>query len=184
MHRKWSAYVQHTSLHNDRLIYVDLFFKGNIKVRFIVVYLHADPTTRHQRQILQSQIISLLHASQIDNYHTLIMDDFNANLDKFYNSISKHNKGSWNFSVFHYLQQHRFTDLQLMFCADQSQPDPTFKSPQNGATTHIDAIFTSLDFPFAPLYCHTCKSFLYLTNHLIVAAYFQPIESKKERHER
>src|SRR6266498_4452087 len=62
MHRKWSAYVQHTSLHNDRLIYVDLFFKGNIKVRFIVVYLHADPTTRHQRQILQSQIISLLHA--------------------------------------------------------------------------------------------------------------------------
>src|SRR6266498_1971523 len=70
-----------------------------------------------------------------------------------------------------------------MFCADQMQSDPTFKSPQNGTTTHIDAIFTFPNFPFAPLYCHTQKSFLYLTDHLIVAAYFQPVESKKERHE-
>ncbi len=48
MHRKWSAFVQHTYLYNDGLIYVDLFFKGNIKVCIIVVYLHADPTARQQ----------------------------------------------------------------------------------------------------------------------------------------
>ena len=59
-----------------------------------------------------------------------------------------------------------------------------FISPQNGAATHIDAIFTSSNFPFTPIYCYIRKSFLYLTDHLIVAAYFQPIKTNKERHDR
>jgi len=112
------------------------------------------------------------------------MGDFNANLDKFYQSVAKHNKGSWQFTLFHYLQQRRFKDLQLMFSVNQSQPGLTFTSPQNGATTRIDVIFASPNFPFIPLYCHTRKSFLYLSDHLIVAAYFQPVESAKERHDR
>ncbi len=71
-----------------------------------------------------------------------------------------------------------------MFSADQNHPSLTYKSPQNGATTRIDAIFTSSNFPFTPLYYHTRKSFLYLTDHLIVAAYFQPVESQKERYDK
>ncbi len=94
IHRRWCPYIQSTYLQNDRFIYVDLYFKGHIKVRVIVIYLHADPTARHQRQILQSQLITLLTASQQAQFHTIIMDDFNANLEKFYLSISKHNRGS------------------------------------------------------------------------------------------
>ena len=71
-----------------------------------------------------------------------------------------------------------------MFSMYQINPDPTFKSPQNGTTTHIDTIFTLPNFPFTPLYCHTRKSFLYLSDHFIVIAYFQHIESKKECHDR
>ncbi len=71
-----------------------------------------------------------------------------------------------------------------MFSAEQTNPGHTFTSPQNGATTRIDAIFTSPEFPFTLLYCHTRKSFLYLSDHLIVAAYFQPIETKQECHDR
>ena len=184
LHRKWCPYVQNTFLHSDQFIYVDLFFKGNIKVRIIVVYLHADLTARLQRQAVQSQLIELLNTSQTAKYYIIIMGDFNANLEQFYHSVSKYNKGQWQYILFHYLQQYRFTDLQLMFSADQSNPDPTFKSSQNGAMTRIDAIFTSLNFPFILLHCHTRKSFLYLSDHLIVAAYFQPIESKKEHHDK
>ncbi len=71
-----------------------------------------------------------------------------------------------------------------MFSADQNQLGHTFKSPQNDAETRIDAIFTSLGFPFSPLYCYTRKSFLYLSDHLIIVAYFQPVESKQECYER
>jgi len=112
------------------------------------------------------------------------MGDFNANLDRFYTSVSKHNKGSWQYTLLHYLQQHRFSDLQQIFSHDPDQPGHTFVSPQNGAVSRIDAIFTSPNFPFLPLYCHTRKSFLYLSDHFIVAAYFQPIESTKEKHEK
>jgi len=93
LHRKWNPYIQNTYLHNDRFIYVDLFFKGHIKVRLIVVYLHADPTARQQRQALHSQLIDLLITSQRSQYHTIIMGDFNANLNHFYQSVSQHNKG-------------------------------------------------------------------------------------------
>jgi len=178
IHRKWCPFIQFTFLHNDRFIYVDLYFKGNIKVRIIIVYIHVDPTTRQQRQILQSQLIELLKASHNDQYHTIIMSDFNANLDKFYTSISKHNKGSWQYTLLHYLQQHRFSDLQLLFSADPQHPGHTFESCQNEAIIRIDTIFVFPNFPFSPLYCHTRKSFLYLSDHLIIAAYFQPIESK------
>ena len=70
-----------------------------------------------------------------------------------------------------------------MFSADPNYPRHTFESRQNGATIRIDAIFTSPDFSFFPLYCHTRKSFLYLSDHLIIAAYFQPVDLKKEKHE-
>src|SRR6266511_2846 len=153
-------------------MYVDLFIKGHIKVRIIVVYLHADPTARQQRQALQSQLIDLLNSSQSAHYHTIIMGDFNANLDHFYQSVSKNNKGNWHYTLYHYLQHYRFTDLQLIFCADQTNPGHTFTSSQNGAKTRIDIIFTFSEFPFTSLYCHTRKSFLYLTDHLIVAVYF------------
>jgi len=112
------------------------------------------------------------------------MGDFNANLDHFHLSVSKHNKGCWQYSLFHYLQQNRYTDLQLIFGSDQTSPGFTFTSPQNDAITCIDAIFTSPSFSFAPLYCHTRKSFLYLSDHLILATYFQLIESKQAWHER
>ncbi len=124
-------------------------------------------------------MIALLNASQLAHYYTIIMGDFNANLDKFYVSVSKHNKGSWKYTLLHYLQQHRFSDLQQVYSEDPNHPGHTFESPQNDAKTRIDAIFTSPSFPFTPLYCHTRKTFLYLSDHLIVAAYFQPVESKK-----
>ncbi len=112
------------------------------------------------------------------------MDDFNANLEYFYTSVSKHNKGCWQYTLLHYLQQNRFSDLHQLFSKDPAQLGHTFESPQNGTISRIDAIFTLPNFSFTPLFCHTRKSFLYLSDHLIIAAYFQPIESKKERHER
>ena len=184
IHRKWCTYIQSTYLQSDRFIYVDLFFKGHIKVRIIVIYLHADPTTRMQRQTLQAQIIDLLKSSQKEHYHTIIMGDFNANLERFYNSVSKHNQGNWQYAIFHYLQQNQFSDLHRLYSTDQAHSGYTFILPQNGAVSRIDAIFTSPNFPFASLYCHTRKFFLYLSDHLIVAAYFQPIESKQAQQEK
>src|SRR6266540_6601411 len=102
INRKWCHYIQNTFLHHDRYIYVDLFFRRHIKVRIIVIYIHANPTAKQQRQLLQSQLIDLLRISQKDAFHTIIMGDFNANLKHFYSSTSKHNKGARKYILLHY----------------------------------------------------------------------------------
>ena len=56
------------------------------------------------------------------------MDDFNANLEYFYTSISKHNKGCWQYTLLHYLQQNRFSDLHQLFSKDPAQPGHTYKT--------------------------------------------------------
>ncbi len=82
--RKWCTYIQNTYLQNDRFIYINLYFKGHIKVRIITIYIHANPQDKPQRIKLHDILIRLLKVSQKNNYHVLIMKDFNTNLPAFY----------------------------------------------------------------------------------------------------
>ncbi len=68
-----------------------------------------------------------------------------------------------------------------MFHNEPDHPPHTFQSPQNNARTRIDTIFVSSNFPFTSLYSYTKQFFLYLSDHLIVAAYFQNFESKADK---
>jgi len=111
----------------------------------------------------------------------LIMGDFNANLTEFYRSIGKHNQGRWHFNLLQHLHQQRYVDLPKTFHNEPDDPPHTFQSPQNNAKTRIDSIFISPNFSFTPLYSHTKQSFLYLSDHRIVAAYFQNFESKADK---
>ena len=109
------------------------------------------------------------------------MGDFNVNLTEFYHSIQKHNQGKWQYSLVRHLHQQRYLDLPRLFHSDPEHSPHTFQLPQNNARTRIDTIFISHNFPFTPLYSHTKQSFLYLSDHLIVAAYFQRFKSKADK---
>ncbi len=180
IHRKWCTHIQNTFTQHDRFLYVDLYFKGHIKVRIITVYIQADPRDKQQRLELQQQLIDLLKSSDKAQFHVLIMGDFNANLTDFYNSTSRHNQGKWQYTLLRHLHQQRYQDLPKLFHNDSDHIPHTFQSPQNQAKTRIDSIFILPNFPFTPLYSHTKQSFLYLSDHLIVAAYFQNFESKAD----
>ena len=105
IHRKWCTHIQHTFTQHDRLLYVDLYFKGHIKVRIITIYIHADQKDKHQHLALHQQIIDLLKSSDKAQFHVLIMGDFNVNLTEFYRSIQKHNQGRWQYSLVRHLHQ-------------------------------------------------------------------------------
>ncbi|GBC08732.1 hypothetical protein RclHR1_08350002 [Rhizophagus clarus] len=72
----------HTS-HSSRLLSVDLYFKGNIKLRIFVVYI--PPTSD---QALRDTTIDLLIQALSDTkrlgFHHTICGDFNMHLDQFY----------------------------------------------------------------------------------------------------
>ena len=54
LHRKWCPFIQNVFIQHDRFIYIDLFFKGKIKVRIIIIYIHANPNDRLQQLLLQA----------------------------------------------------------------------------------------------------------------------------------
>src|SRR6266540_3974295 len=83
-----------------------------------------------------------------------------------------------------HLHKLHFTDLQEIFFTPTSAPTYTFTSSQHHTTSRLDAIFISSTFLTSPLYCHTCQSFFYLSDHHIVIAYFQKLESTKERYKK
>ncbi|GBB91030.1 hypothetical protein RclHR1_18120001, partial [Rhizophagus clarus] len=72
----------HTS-HSSRLLSVDLYFKGNIKLRIFVVYI---PPTSDQalRDTTIDLLIQVLSDTKRLGFHHTICEDFNMHLDQFY----------------------------------------------------------------------------------------------------
>ncbi len=112
------------------------------------------------------------------------MGDFNVNLDNFHTATISSSPLSWKYALINHLHKLHFTDLQETFSTLTSALTYTFTSPQHHTTSRLDAIFISLTFLTFPLYCHTYQSFLYLSDHRIVVAYFQKLESTKEKYEK
>ncbi|SRR6266542_1005725 len=112
------------------------------------------------------------------------MGDFNVNLDHFHTTTTSSSPLSWKYALINHLHKLHFTDLQETFSTPTSAPTYTFTSPQHHITSRLDAIFISLTFLTSPFYCHTHQSFLYLSDHHIVVAYFQKLESTKEKYEK
>ena len=83
IHNSLSSHVQDFTSHSSRILSVDLYFKGNVKLRIFVIYI--PPTSD---SVLRSDTINLLiklliQSRQAGFYHA-ICGDFNMHLDKFY----------------------------------------------------------------------------------------------------
>ncbi|GBC10797.1 hypothetical protein RclHR1_09910006 [Rhizophagus clarus] len=78
-----APHVHTYTSHSSRLLSVDLYFKGNIKLRIFVVYI---PPTSDQA-LRDSTIDLLIHAlsdTKRLGFHHAICGDFNMHLDQFY----------------------------------------------------------------------------------------------------
>ncbi len=84
LHRKWYIFVQYVFLQHDHFLYVNLFLKGDIKLRIIITYLHAHLLDKTYRTHLQHQLCDLISSSLTSSYHIVIIGDFNINLNKLY----------------------------------------------------------------------------------------------------
>ena len=120
--KQWSIYIHKTFLSNERYIYIDLYLHGHVKVRVIVVYLHANMSEQNQRISLQQEIINLINESVKSNFHIIIMGDFNTNLNR-YNELIKSGKTiNWKYQLIQSLYNYNFFDLQQ---TTQTDPQPT-----------------------------------------------------------
>ena len=84
-HLKPHVHSCHT--HSGGAIALDLFFKGNIKLRIISVYLSS--TDSNKRNQTQNQVINWILQAQQSNLHSIILGDFNTH-DNTTSSASKY----------------------------------------------------------------------------------------------
>ncbi|GBB86432.1 hypothetical protein RclHR1_12880002 [Rhizophagus clarus] len=78
-----ASHVHTYSSHSSRLLSVDLYFKGHVKLRIFVVYI---PSTSDQSlgdETIDLLISALLEAKRL-GFHHAVCGDFNLHLDQFY----------------------------------------------------------------------------------------------------
>lgn len=89
VYSSFAAHVQSYLFHFSRLLSVDFYFKGSIKLQIIVIYIlsYSDPFFRSSTIF---QLLSLLNAFSLNSFHHVVLGDFNLHIDVFilFTSIS------------------------------------------------------------------------------------------------
>ena len=78
--KEYSKYIHRAIGYKGRVLYVDLFMKGRIKLRIIQVYFHANFNNNNKKEILDlhAYIENLISKSYKEHYRVIIMGDFNV----------------------------------------------------------------------------------------------------------
>ncbi|EXX64472.1 hypothetical protein GLOIN_2v1786555 [Rhizophagus irregularis DAOM 181602=DAOM 197198] len=78
-----ASHVQDFKFHSSRLLSVDLYFKGNMKLRIFVVYISPPAESAVRSDTIDLLIQQLVFTKQAGFYHA-VCGDFNMHLDKYY----------------------------------------------------------------------------------------------------
>ncbi|GET64412.1 RNA-directed DNA polymerase from mobile element jockey-like [Rhizophagus irregularis DAOM 181602=DAOM 197198] len=78
-----ASHVQDFVSHSSRILSVDLYFKGNIKLRIFVIYIPPISDSKLRSETIDLLLQLLVQAKQQNFYHA-ICGDFNMHLDTYY----------------------------------------------------------------------------------------------------
>ncbi|CAJ0893772.1 6198_t:CDS:2 [Entrophospora sp. SA101] len=97
---EYSKYVQKAIGYQGRVIYLDLFMKGHIKLRIIQVYLQAN-FTGNKKEItdLHHYIITLIDQGKKNNYKLIIMGDFNLSPERYKEEYHTRQRYHWKYNI-------------------------------------------------------------------------------------
>src|SRR5215216_766089 len=155
----------------DRILHLDFQFKNKFKLRIIQIYLPAsyhDKKTFQYRLQIQNKLMDLLIQSRKNNFHVILMGDFNIDISRTYKSKCKQTLQSFLHLIINLGFLHTISPFNLSF-------PPTFKSTSTSYSSHIDYIFisSSLAHDLISFDILNDSSFLYSTDHfpLLISLY-------------
>ncbi|CAB4417816.1 unnamed protein product [Rhizophagus irregularis] len=169
IHKSLATHVQFYESHSSRILSVDLYFKGNIKLRIFVVYI---PPTNDMvlRNEVIDHLISLISLATTQGFYHAICGDFNMNLDKYYPIYTQQPQTASQrvHRLFHHLLSHGYEDCT-----------PFNLAPSLGTYHHLDTV-TRIDFVWScPLLCRymlTASIFnaydMHISDHNPIITYF------------
>ncbi|GES99352.1 hypothetical protein GLOIN_2v1777499 [Rhizophagus clarus] len=147
---------------NGRLIYLDLYFSQNKKLRLIQVYVNANKKERSQIENLYEEIEKTVDDVIKNHMEIIIMGDFNINYQKY---LSAFVNNRWYYSLFRMLEgKHCLDTLPLFNDNDEdiityTPSDPT-KQP-----ARLDYIWASLPAISKCLDCSVIENDYFKTDH-------------------
>ena len=148
----------------DRILYLDFQFRNKFKLRIIQVYLPAsyhDKKSFKYRLLIQNKLMDLLVQSRRNNFHVILMGDFNIDISRNYNAKSKKILQSFLHNIINFGFLHTISPFTSSFPA-------TYTSTSNSSSSHIDYIFisSSLAYDLVSFDILNNLSFLYISDHL------------------
>src|SRR5271154_138119 len=74
--KEYSKFIHKVKFFSGRVIYIDLFMQGRIKLRIIQVYINSNPADKVDIIKLHKDISKIIGEAQKDHYKVIIMGDF------------------------------------------------------------------------------------------------------------
>src|SRR6266496_1798937 len=141
--KELNRHVQRFETYTNRACFIDLFFRGNNRMRLIQVYLHASHIPQNRTEIIQlhNTIDHWIDEGNKGQFKVLVMGDFNLNTEKYYRDNLMTAK--WKYQIMNTLHQNNFRD-SIPFFQDEFENIGTFINPR-GPNTRIDYIWINED---------------------------------------
>ena len=170
--KQYLKYIHRAIGYKGRVLYIDLFMKGRIKLCIVQVYLHANFNNNNKKEILDlhAYIENLILKSYKDNYRVIIMGDFNVDPKCYEQSLRTNGSFHWKFNIINKLYaQNMFDTVDL--CQDitsQTPFDTYIPNQQNQTSSRIDQIWISEDLVTDTITSNNYTSDLYNSDHFAV----------------
>src|SRR6266498_4605242 len=153
-------YIFYHTSNRGRYVLIDLQLHNKQKLRIIQLYLHANNAHLPARLELEKEILLHLRFAHTRNYHTILMGDFNVNIDN--PSLNR----QFHTAKLRFISQ--LKELDLVNSYDLLSPDDHHKPYQhtwhntlNTISSRIDYIWYSLPLISNFIYYSSFKSELY-----------------------
>ncbi|PKY57243.1 DNase I-like protein [Rhizophagus irregularis] len=169
---EYARFIQDHKGFKGRVMKVDFFMRGNIKLRVIQIYGYPGYNKKDITE-LWDHVIKLIKDAQQRHYKLIIMGDFNINYHKFLKSQRKPNyKPSYKQKLLHFLTySDNLVDTILLYHdITNDNPYNTHKN-NSGHHTRIDYIWISQDL-VSDTYTSDQFNPQYSTDHMVVYVEF------------
>ena len=110
LHHSIAQYVQSVKSYKGRVIHVDLYLRGNTKLRIIQVYIQAHITDKVARYDIDKYIQQMIDQAQDKHFKVIVMGDFNSDPDVLENLLDNGSKVHWRYRLITNLKHRGFLD--------------------------------------------------------------------------
>src|SRR3989337_647140 len=168
--------VQKSDGFKGRILYVDMFLKGRIKLRIIQVYLHANFHSDKKDEIeeVHNYLTTLIEDSQRHSQHLMVMGDFNVDPLKYKEEYNRRGQFHWKYRTLHTMFIKNMVDtVELHHDVDNHNPYNTYFPQQQGYNpSRLDLIYISRDLVEDTLNSNILETEHFTSDHLAVYASF------------